>query len=272
MQWVEQAEEFAGQHGWGARGKQIGISRMFHDSDLTVLAHHSFVGALRPRGIISGFLVVVPGSSIAVYLPPIAAKMSPQQIRIRIDTNVSTQGAVFSAYMTRDSTGSKALMIEDILVWGGKSIWYTLPFMERWKTLNEFFTKQFQQDTKLQRCVIRPQTYLSLKSIVEPDEKQVLEFTPNQKGQKRIIWMAVRSVTKPQDEAILAKKEVGAGPDVFILYKGGVRLGQALVRTLAVSKLLRAAFTSSVEEVPVFANFHKQFEKWEIVDVKNTSS
>ena len=39
MDWVAVAEEYIGKFGWGARGKNIGVSRMLNDSEINVLKH-----------------------------------------------------------------------------------------------------------------------------------------------------------------------------------------------------------------------------------------
>lgn len=274
MQWVDIAETYAGDQGWGARGKQIGISRMLNDSDITNLMNSQYVAALRPRGIISGFLVVVPGTSSFVYLPPVAAKMGPQQIQTRLSTTVKEKGALFSAYMTRDQEGARTLIIEDVLVWNDKPVWYYNSFPERWAHLNEFFDQHFIHDTRLQKCTIQPQTYMALQNVgnTEPTAKQVVEFTPIIKGQKRYIWMPPRVEERTTEEPLTVRKEVGSGPDVYIVYKGATRMGQALVRTLAISKALRTAVPSVDSSAAVQAVFNKQFEKWDIQEVALNNS
>jgi hypothetical protein len=264
MDWINKTEEYAGTNGWGARGKFIGISRMLNDSDLTHIQNNKMVSSVRPRGIISGFLAIVPNLGHGVFLPPVAAKMGPQKLRMRLSDELVSGGAIFSAYMTK-SENSKTLVIEDVLLWNTQPMWFTKRFEERINTLKLFQEKHFRQDTLLQGCKIVFANYNSLKETVEPDAKHVLEFVPNQTSQKRLIWM------KPKEEAVqsvlTARKEVGAGPDVFMIYKDGQKLGQALVRTLVVSRLLRAAFTEGKAETPVTAEFNKQFDKWEITDI-----
>ena len=263
MDWIKTTEDYAGTYGWGARGKFIGISRMLNDTDLTHIQNTKMVTSTRPRGIISGFLAVVPSLEYAVFLPPVAAKMGPQKIRIRLSEELRQNGAIFSAYMTK-SDHTKTLVIEDVLLWGTQPLWFTKRFEERWSQMKLFQEKHFRQDILLQGCTITFAKYDSMITTVEPDAKHVVEFVPNQSGQKRMIWM------KPKEEAVssvlMARKEVGAGPDVFVIYRDGQKLGQALVRTLAVSRLLRAAFTDKTE-APVSAEFNKQFERWEITDV-----
>jgi len=268
MQWVDNAEEYAGSHGWGARGKQIGISRMLNDSDLTHIANIPCVAAIRPRGIISGFLVIVPKLGYSIFLPPIAARMGPVQIKCRYSQTLLEKGAILSAYMMRDSaTGTKTLIVEDVLVWLGENVWYSNTLQERWNLIRDLFENHFAADVQLQKCFIRPQEYKSLLECTEPPEEKVLEICPNQKGQKRLIWNAPKE--KRQDTAFIAKHEVGAGPDVYVLFRGEERLGQALIRTLAISKAIRKALKENA--CVVQACFNKQFEKWEITEVKSSA-
>ena len=74
MDWLRVAEEWLGNYGWGARGKNLGISRMFSDNDMSIIRREKLVASYRPRGILSGFLAVVPSLGHAVYLPPLRQK------------------------------------------------------------------------------------------------------------------------------------------------------------------------------------------------------
>ena len=66
--WVAAAEEYVGNNGWGARGKTLGISRMYSENgaDKALIRKEKVVASLRPRGILSGFLAVVPNLGYAV--------------------------------------------------------------------------------------------------------------------------------------------------------------------------------------------------------------
>jgi hypothetical protein len=66
------------------------------------------------------------------------------------------------------------------------------------------------------------------------------------------------------DATTVARKDP-AGPDVYSLWRGTTALGQALVRTLAVSKAMRMYKGDSI---PVSVSFHKGFSKWEVVGVQ----
>jgi hypothetical protein len=272
MEWVAAAEEFIGKHGWGARGHNLGISRMFGTGDKMTLVRNSMAVTLRPRGVLSGFVAVVPGAGV-VYIPPIAAKVPPQRIRLRISDTLRAEGAVFSAYLTRDSPCR--LVLEDILVWRGEAVWKSKPFSERWNNLMaEFVAEHFRADSELQGCDIELARYLSPQTIGEPSEKEVVEFIPESAGSKRLIWMPPRTtiIVKPAMESeksasFTVRKEAGMGPDVYAIYNADTRLGLALIRTLAVSKALRLAVSKTSEPVPVRAEHNKAFDKYEVLEV-----
>jgi hypothetical protein len=281
MEWVCTAEEYCGQFGWGARGKYIGISRMLGDGDKSQLARGKVFASTRPRGILSGFLTIVPSLGYAVYLPPIAAKIGPQRIRMRLSEKLLKYGAIFSAYMTRD----KRLVIEDVLVWEHQSVWTNMPFEQRWNTLlKQFFASEYTNDTYIQGLTVEPAIYVSLAQLKEPDGFSVLEFVPNLPNNKRLIWMAPKidapkieapdrkevhadtKDTKDTNDTKYVRRESSMGPDVYSVWNKNTkeRIGISLVRTLAISRKLRAV---TKEEIDVVMEWNRQFDKWEIIDV-----
>lgn len=271
MDWINTTESYVGGFGWGPRGKHIGISRMCGEQDMNTLATQTYVASFRPRGIISGFLAVVPSLGYAVFLPPVASRTQPFRVRMRLDSSLYEEGAIFSAYVTGNRSTS-TLVVEDILVFRGKSLWFTSVFQERWKILKDFLEHMWQPDTVYQGVPIRFASYISLDKLVasgtpeKQDENSVIEFVPNSINQKRLIWMPPKVAPIASSIQLTARKETGSGPDVFMIYRGAEKLGQALVRTLAISKELRAAFSiSTISEVPVNAVQNRQFDKWEIL-------
>jgi len=273
MDWVAATEEYIGNSGWGARGKTLGISRMYAENgaDKALIRKEKVVASLRPRGILSGFLAVVPNLGYAVYLPPIAAKMGPQRIRLRLSQTVLNDGAIFSAYYNK----TRQLVIEDVLTWQGTAVWQTKPFRERWERIvAEFAANHFKPMLELQgtEIVLAKYTSVNLIQAQEPDANQVVEFVLNTPNTKRIIWIPPKAepapVTQPAKEPVpgadifKVKKEIG--PDVYSVWRGEERLGLGLVRTLAISKALRLA---NLDEIAVVAEHNKQFDKWEIKTV-----
>lgn len=272
MDWVAAAEEFIGKYGWGARGRNLGVSRMFGTGDIASCVRNTHVARLRPRGILSGFLAIVPGAGV-VYIPPIAAKVAPQRMRLRVSEELLETGAVLSAYLTRESP--RCLVIEDVLVWKGQNVWHTRTFSDRWNNvMAEFVEKHFRSDTMLQGFDVKLAEYTAPNILEEPDEKQVVELVPEATGVKRLIWMPPRVDAAHAAPSVAesgggytAQKEAGMGPDVYAIYKGATRLGLALVRTLAVSRALRLAMGPAQTVVPVRAELNKTFEKYEILEV-----
>ena len=273
MDWVAIAEEYVGKNGWGARGKTLGISRMYSENgaDKALIRKEKVVASLRPRGILSGFLAVVPNLGYAVYLPPIAARMGPQRIRLRLSSQVTADGAIFSAYFNK----TRQLVIEDVLTWQSVPVWHTKPFKERWERIaTDFVTNHFKPMLEIQGIEIVLAQYTSVNQVQaqEPDANHVVEFVLNNPNTKRIIWIPPKTeptpVTQPAKEptpgadVFKVKKEMG--PDVFSVWRGEERLGLGLVRTLAISKALRLA---NLDEVEVVAEHNKQFDKWEIKSV-----
>ena len=301
MEWVEQAEAYIGQHGWGARGSSLGISRMFSHNDAPIFRKDKLVASQRPRGVLSGFLAIVPGLGYAVYLPPIAAKMGPMRIRMRLSSKVLEEGAIFSAYClspNRSESTQKTLILDDVLLWQEKPVWFTTVFKTRWDVLmSTFRTQHFKPMTDLQGVHLEFASYVSLASFTEspPDPTKVVEFVPNTPNTKRIVWIPgpgpgpgpVQSVqptagganhtvgaqpkqpTQQKDapargEWMIAKKELG--PDVFSVWRESERLGLALIRTLAISRAMRLNHADT--GVKVRAEYNKQFDKWEIQEVQ----
>lgn len=265
MESVNMAEEYMGKYGWGPRGRHIGLSRMFGVSDKSVMATANMVASVRPRGILSGFLVIVPYTGYAMYIPPVASKTPPFRVRLRIPESVWDDGAVFSAYLRRD----KRLVLEDILVWQGKPVWNTTGFSERWNMMSAFL-ESWSPDKVLQGMSIEPAVYMSLASITEPDEHSVLEFVPQAANQKRLIWMpsaTQREQPKASGAPLVAKREAAMGPDVYSVWRSEEKLGLALVKTLAISRALR---TTNLVEIPIDAVWNKGFDKWEILKIITT--
>jgi hypothetical protein len=269
--WVAAAEEYVGNNGWGARGKTLGISRMYSENgaDKALIRKEKVVASLRPRGILSGFLAVVPNLGYAVYLPPIAAKMGPQRLRLRLSPAVLKDGAIFSAYFNRH----KQLVIEDVLTWQGSPVWHTKPFKERWeRIIADFATNHFKSMLELQGTEIVLAQYTSVNQLQaqEPDANHVVEFVLNGANTKRIIWIppkvepATQAVKETVPDADIFKVKKEMGPDVYSVWRGEERLGLGLVRTLAISRALRLV---NLDEIQVIAEHNKQFDKWEIKSV-----
>jgi hypothetical protein len=181
---------------------------------------------------------------------------------------------------------NKQLVVEDLIAIGGRTVWQNLPFIERWKRLKHFLEHEFRNDSVLQDGLMLSSTaYFPLAELVEPPPDKVVEFVAcNETGpvHKRLLWIPPRDTPASGAPAgaagamtggstHVAKRESAMGPDVYSLYgDGDKKLGIALVRTLVASKALRLAFSevSGDATVRVVTAWNKQFDKWEILDVR----
>ena len=306
MEWVDIAEDYIAQYGWGSRGRNNSASKLLHDGERQSIARGKWVAGIRPRGVLSGFLAIVPRSNgVATFLPPLTVKLAPQRIRLRISEELAEQGAVFSAYKTREGR----LVLEDVLVWKGDPIWYTVPFPKRMELMNLFGTQEWRADTDYQGVAMEFAQYTPLSAAKDPDASFVLEFIPMTPNQRRLIWIPGREAetksgavavagparTSPSvpslpapapapslpapapapslpasspraSEGLVAKKEGLLGPDVYSVWRGTEKLGLALVRTLAISRALRMC---TAETIRIEASWNKQFDKWEVTSIRN---
>ncbi len=244
------AHTFLSQHGWGIQGK-LGISKLLQPTDVESLKTMKAVAAYRPRGVLSGFLAIMPTQ--AVLVPP---GKSPQQVRMRLREEIWRDGAILSAYL--DGTD---IVLEDVLVWRGKSMW-DLGFEERWKTMQDF-VGAWKPDPVLQGCGIHVARYMALQDLQEPEERQVIEFVPLGPRMKRMVWIPTEEM---QGTTWIAKRERLVGPDIFSLWStaGEKQPTLALVRTLAVS---RALHCHPVDEFKVQSIWNKRFGRWEIMSI-----
>ena len=230
--------------------------------NLQSLARGKYVVSQRPRGVLSGFLAILPQGT-TVYLPPISGKIGPKRIKLRHSVE---KGAIFSAYWFQTT-----LILEDVLVWNSEPVWFQSSFQERWQIMQTFLTSYYHKDP-VQGIELRFAEYQSLGSLKQPVDNMVIEFVPNEPRQKRLIWSQDRKTQprlriKAEVKNIVeftARKDASAGPDVYTVYRGAEKLGYGVVKTLAISKALRAATDTDIK---IDAVWSEQFHKWEIKQV-----
>lgn len=273
--------------------RPLRLSRLLQDADLSVIRSNQGSMTVRPRGVMSGFLVIQEFHS--VYVP---FKGKPEQVRLRVSDDMR-KGTVLMAYKQQ-----QGLVLEDVIVWKGGLVWLSKTFPERWFLLNKFFTNHAVLDSALQRMSVKPVTFVQPTAAPAFDVKSVLEWIPHAPGQRRLLFVpngedviptckepvaalqsavterlrsvpvavntVTTTVTRPPTPttqsvgtAIIAKRDP-SGPDVFQLWRGSESLGMALIRTMAISKALRLA---KGEEIPVEAVLNNKFHKWEIINV-----
>jgi len=254
--WIQYGKEYVESHSAVTQGK---TNRFFTEQDLAILGKEKVVACIRPRGVLSGFLAIVPKGEYAVFRSP---KTDPIRIWMRLHPSLQ-KGAIFLAYLVNTT-----VILEDVLVWKNEPVWLHLPFEERWNSILKEFRDKFIQDPLLQGGVrIEFANYLPLSAVEKPKPNFVIEFVRNMPKQKRILFLqdSVQPTAAKKPEGItLVKKDVSAGPDVYTVFRSGEKSGYALVKTLAISRALRNA---KEEEIRVEVEWNKHFGKWEILQV-----
>jgi hypothetical protein len=258
------AVQYIAKYGWGTQGRMLGISRMFQENDVTFLKKSSFLASYRPRGILSGFLAIVPSLQTAVYIPPLNGKTPAKQVRMRLSHELLRDGAILSCFWD-----GADLVLEDVLMWRGTSLWQTVPFQTRWNVYMKECMTHWQPDDTLQGHVIRCTEYMSLEQLQKPENRDVVELIPNTPNNKRLVWVPTEESEMKSYEEHLARRESAIGPDIFSIWsKTMERLGIAYIRTLATSRLLRL---HPAQEFKVQTQWNKMFERHEIVGIVGTA-
>ena len=121
--WIHYGKEYVDSHSSVTQGKP---NRFFTEQDLAILGKEKVVACIRPRGVLSGFLAIVPKGEYAVFRSP---KTDPIRIWMRVHPSLQ-KGAIFLAYLVNTT-----LVLEDVLVWKNEPVWSHLPFEERWNTI-----------------------------------------------------------------------------------------------------------------------------------------
>lgn len=261
-EFLQTATQYISKFGFGSQGRMLGISKMFQDSDMNLIRRQKVVATYRPRGVLSGFLAVVPSLRATVWIPPVAGKMTSRILRMRFSDTVLRNGAVFSCYWEQGSKNT--LVLEDLLAYNNQPLWQTQTFAQRCEILRQV-CNEFQPDGILQGFEVRLAEYMALDQLQTPTDRDVVEFVPNVANSKRLIWLPVEEANCGEQKiTMLAKRETLIGPDIFTLWRGDSRIGMAAVRTIAISSALRL---KSGEEFEVQTVWNKMFERHEIVGV-----
>lgn len=244
-------------------------SRMYNDYDLENFAKYKYFAKYRPRGVLSGLLVIKDDKTPIEFIQQNKPKLS---LKFRFDKSLTEKGPlIFYGYISSSSDKeNQTFIIEDLFFFENVNYYQTKNFDDRWKTIQRIFTnpKLFVQDTILSNNIkIECANYCSLSELKKPEEHIVLEMIPNNKNMKRVIVL----LEKEDDTVIMiAEKILGKGPDLFFLKdetKDEYLEKIAGIQSLEISKALRNATTAKVKCI-----YNEKFEKFVIVEVLSLAS
>jgi hypothetical protein len=289
--------------------RQLRVSRLLQESDLSIIKSYPGSLVVRPRGVMSGFLVIQEFHTI--YIP---FKGRPEQIRLRVSDDMR-KGTIFMAQRTQ-----QGMVLEDVLVWKGDMVWTSKTFPDRWSMLRDFFTNHVALDSVLQRISVKPVTLVPTSSIPAFDTKSVLEWIPHSPGQRRLLFVpngepelvhasaqlqiqkpdvrTAATVEQPRNILIIPEeqKHITEVPEPTLALsltaapqttetKGSIvakrdasgpdvfqlwRGAEALgMALIRTMAISKALRLVKTEEIPVEATFNGKFHKWEIINVQS---
>jgi hypothetical protein len=246
----------------------------------------------------SGFVVIWPAQQICVYVSgdPVSHKRPTPRVallRVRIDPQFLASNAGLTVFAATLSGSTRALMIEDTLVWKGRYVFNDDTFTARYAMAVQWIEHYCILDPRLLGGIEITMAAWSPLTSLKPNG--VWDIQSDEVGKRRFLWIANHEGTRNQQEyqhpgsmiehvhdalpAVTAPTlEVGApliavatresGPEQWGLASSdGVSLGRALIRTLSVSERLRS---SKVNTLRVEVVWNVGFNKWEIKGVSDS--
>lgn len=233
----------------------------------------------------SGYLIFLPNTPV-VWIDE-QFKRS-YKIQMRVSSAVYEKTSVMVASL---NLGDCLLRLEDVWVLSGETT-KTIPFTQRWNTLQEFYALQYKSDSVLQQGLrIEPAVYQPLVSIKElqylpnmmiaqgEDEKRRFRVQISNQNQAPIVTAAsvpkqtnvvqrsentpkrVINSTKENEATAVAHPEY---PDTYDLFVGGVKKGYAAVQDMNLSKRLKLV---KDKEIRVKIEWNPEFSMYEICDI-----
>jgi len=195
-------------------------------------------------------------------------------LRLRIDPQLIAEGVGLTVFAATLSSTARRLWIEDTLMWKGRNLLTDEVFSKRWSIAVQWIEHYCILDPRLLGGIdIEMAKWQSLNNL-RPE--RVWELQSDEIGQRRYLWIArhaetIGSIESPMATASVPVLEVGplvasatrgTGPEQWDLSSAdGIALGRALVRTLAISEVMRSAKAALCVEVI----WNEVFKKWEVL-------
>lgn len=238
----------------------------------------------------SGLVVVWPAMKCCVYISgdaPTQKRPEPRValLRIRIDPQFLSDDVGLTVFSATLSSATRRLVLDDTLLWKGRRIFETETFSKRWNRAVQWVEHYCLLDPRLMGGLeIEMARWEPLDSL-RPEKSW--ELQPDEVGRKRLLWIANYSSQESETEKVpqtvasfapsapvletgplVAKATRDSGPEQWLLEAGdGKSLGKALIRTLAVSSVLRSAKTDGLR---VEVSWNRGFQKWEILGLSDS--
>lgn len=206
------------------------------------------------------FLITIKGKKFCIMYDEKLKKYISVKFRFSPELY---KGTVFKGDLRKNEHGQWFYYIHDMTYHLGEIC--MKQFSTRIKTIYDILKNHYKWDEYMNICQIKIRSYF-LYEHLEKVKDEIVYFYP-EKGNKVYKWIpnGKQSVKKnKKDDIIIAELHKTDKPDVYQIYHQGELLGNALIRTLKLSKELFYLFRKhKCEKYNVECKFNEKFQKWE---------
>lgn len=227
-------------------------------------------------GTRTGYLCIYPEKSAVLYVEGLSRNPRIALLRIRVDPYMwSTGGQVLAATF---SPVERTIYLEDYLFRNGVNVWSTQTYTTRFETMQQFLDEELLVDEKLMNGIKIECT--SLDVLGTSLNSGVWEFIPDAPAKRRLLWINQMIRAESQvSETPIQEKYIGEriaraqpaesnAPDQYDLFaEKGESLGLAVIRGLALSKLMRQATADVPGACSVQVDWIAAFGRWEVKSI-----
>lgn len=249
----------------------------FQSKHLPALKRNVWFALKRPSER-SGTLCIWPQKQCCVYISGDYHKNGPRValLRLRIDPQFYDTGLTIMTATLSAST--RMLWIEDMLVWKGRRQLEDATFTARWLLAKQWLDHYCMCDSRLIGGLeLEMAQWVPLADV---KASGVWELQSDEARRRRLLWIASAKrdvpVVKEAEVTVsavpagnatpvaIATRLPAVGPDQWDLAStDGKSLGRALIRTIAISDMLRSAHATTRIEV----KWNSVFGKWEVLNL-----
>lgn len=173
------------------------------------------------------------------------------------------KGTVFKGDLRKNEHNQWFYYIHDMTYYIGEIC--MKPFSERIRMIYDILKNQYKWDEYMNTCQIKIRSYF-LYEHLEKVNDEIVYFYPD-KGNKVYKWeQNIKQNTKKnkKNNIIIAELHKTDKPDVYQIHYEGENIGNALIRSLKLSKDLFHLFKKhNCQKYNIECKFNDRFQKWE---------
>ncbi len=181
------------------------------------------------------------------------------------------KGTVFKGDLRKNEHNQWFFYIHDLTYYKGEICMKSLS--QRLRLIYDILKNQYKWDEYMNICQLKIRSYFLYEHLEKIEKNNLVYFYP-EKGNKVYKWSSEQSNKTTQhqkNKMILATLYKTQKPDVYEVYYEGELLGNALIRSLKLSKDLFHLFKKK-EKFDIECKYNEKFQKWEPIKWSEHSS